>query len=341
MQVGKNAQEVVLTKEKSEMKTAEQPKNGSTEFSVVDPMLFGVSFNDVDVAFRGGTYAIRPTKSVNPQTGLHTHGVYCVQKLEILDGDFAGEIRTKAYYVGGLAGSVPKGSPPRVLLVPSVDGKNFVGGLTPEQVIALALGELAFEEEDFPNYEGSFLLQPKDRNMPLRQDSNYGQLVESIKRLYPVGKNGKPNEIAYGTTFPGVLENKGPDFATGYGFHMRLEGEEFKTLVAVSALGPIAPTAAAQPQTQTTQSVTQEVSNVTAVTASANGNGLTPDSVRSRIYQALMKGPQVKNVVITQLMNEGGGSQKEKDELVTILLAPGTWESDLWAQQADGKYALK
>lgn len=319
------------------MKTAEQPKNGSMEFSLVDPMLFGVSFNDVDVAFRGGTYAIRPSRSnVNPQTGFPTHGVYCVQKMEILDGDFAGEIRTKGYYVGGLAGSIPKGSPPRVLLVPSIDGKTFVGGLSPEDVISLAIGTATFGEDEYANYEGSHLLQPKDRSMPLRQDSQYGQLVESIKRLYPVGKNGKPNEIAYGTTFPGVLENKGPDFATGYGFHMRLEGEEFKTLVAVSALGPIAATTQATIATQPSNSLELPLSS-SEISAVTNGSYMA-ESVRPKIYQALMGGPRIKNELITQLMNSENG---DKNALVTVLLAPGTWESDLWAQGADGKYALK
>lgn len=311
------------------------PANSPQEFGIVDPFLFGVTFNDVDVAFRGGVYAIRPSRSsVNPQTGFPTHGVYCIQNFEILDGDFAGEIRKKSYYVGGLAGSIPKGTPPRVLLVPSVDGKTFVGGLSPEDVIALAIGTLTFGEEDFADYEGKHLLQPKDRNVPLRQDSQYGQLVESVKGLYKVGKNGTPQEIAYGTTFPGILAgNKGPDFALNYGFHMRLEGEEFKTLVAVSALGEIPPSANAQVQAETTTQVAVST-NVTPVT-----NGYTKEKAQALILRSLMAGPKKKNEVITELMN--GAAPNEQDAIVAILLAPGTFDSDSWELGADSKYSLK
>lgn len=317
-------------------------QNAAFEFVPVDPFIFGVSFNDVDVAFRGGVYAIRPSRSsTNPQTGFPTHGVYCIQKMEILDGDFAGEIRTKSYYLGSLAGSIPKNSPPRPLLVPSADNKVPVGGLTPEQIVALGIGQLAFEEADFPLYEGKFLLQPKDRSLPLRADQQYGMLVDSIKKLYPVSKNPTPDQIAYGTSFPPILAgNTGPDFALNYGFHMRLEGEEFKTLVAVSALGPIAPTAAAT-QAQTPAQVAADLASGVSTSASVgtNGSEYTVETVQTMIYKALMKGgPKMKNELITDLMN---GATGNTDQLVTVLLSAGTWNSDLWAQGADTKYALK
>lgn len=315
--------------------------NGNVEWSVVDPFLFGVSFNDVDVAFRGGVYAIRPSKSgINPQTGLSTHGVYCIQNFEILEGDFAGEIRKKSYYVGSLAGSIPKGTPPRPLLVPSADQRNPVGGLNADQIVSLAIGMLAFDEEDFPQYEGKYLLWPKG-HVPLRDDSQWGNLVNSIKGLYKVGKNPTPQEIAYGTTFPGIIAgNSGPDFALNYGFHLKLEGEEFKTLVAVSALGPIAPTVAAN-QAQTPAQLAADIASGVNTSASAgtNGSEYTVETVQTMIYKALMKGgPKMKNELISDLMN---GATGNTDQLVTVLLSAGTWNSDLWAQGADTKYALK